>query len=249
METRNPAIQTQGLTKRYGDRIAVNALDLTVYDGEIFALLGMNGAGKTTTIKMLTGLTPPSSGTATVEGHDVVRDAEAAKMLLNVSPQETAVAPKLTVRENLEFVSLLYGATRDEARTRAQEMLDLFSLADRARDRASKLSGGMQRRLSLAMALITNPKLVFLDEPTLGLDVVARRELWRVIENLRGRATVILTTHYLEEAEALSDRIAILVQGELRAIGTADELKALSGCDSIEDAFLTISGESVCTER
>ena len=246
--TNQPAIELNQLTKRYKERTAVDSLTLSIAQGEFFSLLGQNGAGKTTTIRMLSGLTPPTDGAASILGHDVVRDSAAAKALTNVSPQETAVAPKLSVRENIVLIARVYGATRAEAEARADELLRDFSLTDRARERAQKLSGGMQRRLSIAMALVTQPQVLFLDEPTLGLDVRARRELWKHIQALKGKVTVVLTTHYLEEAEALSDRIGVMDKGALKALGTADELKAQTGTDTLEDAFLQLTDDPMEVE-
>lgn len=233
------AIETRKLSKSYGDICAVKELDLEVNEGELFALLGVNGAGKTTTIKILSGLTEPTGGDFSILGRSKMEDI---KPLINVSPQETAVAPNLTVRENLEFICGIYGFDRTESRARAAAMLEEFSMEEVARQKAKTLSGGWQRRLSIAMALISRPKLLFLDEPTLGLDVIARRELWQIIEKLKGRVTVILTTHYLEEAEALSDRLAVMTKGHLAAVGTASELKAKAGCDNFEDAFVALCG-------
>lgn len=222
---------------------AVQNVDLTVEDGEVFGLLGMNGAGKSTVVKMCTGLLDPDSGSIEVLGCDIVSERAKAKRSINVSPQETAVAPMLSVRENLEFIASVYGADKTSARSAANEIMNKLKLADRANDRAAKLSGGLMRRLSVGMALITNPKLVFLDEPTLGLDVVARRELWRLISELKSNMSVVLTTHYLEEAERLCDRIAIMSGGRIVAVGSADELKRVSGEDSFENAFLRLAGE------
>lgn len=236
------AIETKGLTKAYEQKNALNALDLTVKEGELFALLGVNGAGKTTTIKLLSCLMTPTSGTATIFGHDICTDAQSAKALLATSPQETAVAPNLTARENLELMAGIYGASNAEAKKHAEEMVQRFNLTSIKGTKAKKLSGGWQRRLSIAMALISNPKLLFLDEPTLGLDVLARRELWEIIKSLKGKTTIILTTHYLEEAESLSDRIAILSGGRLTALGTADELIEKAGAKNFEDAFIALAG-------
>ena len=213
------AIEIVGLTKTFGSRTAVDALNLSVLRGETFALLGQNGAGKTTTLRMLSGLLPPSGGAARIMGHDVGEESLAAKQLLNVSPQETAVAPKLSVRENLELMARLYGKNRRQGANRVETLLQEFRLTERAKDRAKSLSGGMQRRLSIAMALVSEPQVLFLDEPTLGLDVRARRDLWAQIERLKGRITVILTTHYLEEAEALADRIGIMSRGRMQVVG------------------------------
>lgn len=214
------AIQTKNLTKRYGEKTAVDALDLTVKQGELFALLGVNGAGKTTTVKMLSGLLAPTSGDAEILGYSLVSQTQEVKSRINLSPQETAVAPKLTARENLELIAGIYGSTRKEAKEKAAAMLEEFHMQEVAGQRAGTLSGGWQRRLSIAMALISQPQILFLDEPTLGLDVLARRELWNIIEKLKGRVTVILTTHYMEEAASLADRVAILAHGRLRLCGT-----------------------------
>lgn len=237
------AIETKDLTKRFKARTAVDSLSLTVEQGEIFALLGQNGAGKSTTIRMLSCLTAPTSGDAFVFGHSVVSDEQNVKKMINVSPQETAVAPKLSVRENLELTARLYGMDKKTAREKTEEMLHDFSLLDRASERAKKLSGGMQRKLSLAMALISEPKVLFLDEPTVGLDVRARRELWKLIESLKGSMTILLTTHYLEEAEALADRMVIMNGGKAAALGTAAQIKEAAGTDDFEEAFLRLTEE------
>ena len=234
------AIRTEKLIKRYKNLTAVKGLDLTVHQGELYGLLGVNGAGKSTTIKMLSCLTRPTSGDAQVMGHSVTHEAEKVKAIMNVSPQETAVAAKLSVRENLEFIARIYGCDKKEARLKADKMLDEFSMREIERSRAATLSGGWQRRLSIAMALITEPQILFLDEPTLGLDVLARRELWHFIEGLKGKMTIILTTHYLEEAESLCDRIGVMAHGELCAEGTVEELKAQAGTDDFEEAFIRI---------
>ncbi len=239
------AIEIVGLTKTFGSRTAVDALNLSVLRGETFALLGQNGAGKTTTLRMLSGLLPPSGGAARIMGHDVGEESLAAKQLLNVSPQETAVAPKLSVRENLELMARLYGKNRRQGANRVETLLQEFRLTERAKDRAKSLSGGMQRRLSIAMALVSEPQVLFLDEPTLGLDVRARRDLWAQIERLKGRITVILTTHYLEEAEALADRIGIMSRGRMQVVGTVEEIKRETGAATLEDAFLTLTDEEV----
>lgn len=235
------AIRTENLTKRYKSRTAVDALNLSIGKGEFFSLLGQNGAGKTTTIKMLCCLVAPTSGDALLLGDSIRHDANAVKSKINLSPQETAVAPNLTVQENLEFIARIYGSSKRRAREKSLEYMDLLGIADRARDRAKTLSGGMQRRLSIAMALITEPEILFLDEPTLGLDVRARRDLWKLIASLKSRVNIVLTTHYLEEAEALSDRIAIMHDGRLQAIGTAQELKEKAGQATFEDAFLALT--------
>lgn len=219
------AIETTKLAKSFGERVAVDDLDLVVRQGEVFALLGPNGAGKTTTIKMLCCLTMPSSGAARVMGHDIVTDSHVVKQLIAVSPQETAIAPNLTARENLALIAGLHGVDADDSRARADELLEMTGLAHRGDDKAKRFSGGMQRRLSIAMALVSEPAVVFLDEPTIGLDPQSRRRMWDYIEGLKGRTTVVLTTHYLEEADALADRVAVIDQGGLAALGTPEELK------------------------
>lgn len=239
------AIITEKLTKKYKEKTAVNGLNLTVHQGELYALLGVNGAGKSTTIKMLSCLTQPTSGDAKLMGCSITEETAKVKALMNVSPQETAVAAKLSVRENLEFIARVYGFSKKEAKEKAQKAIEDFNMEEIAKSRASTLSGGWQRRLSIAMALITDPQILFLDEPTLGLDVLARRELWQVIEKLKGKMTIILTTHYLEEAESLSDRVGIMSRGVLCAEGTAEELKAKAGTDNFEEAFITLTQEAV----
>lgn len=242
------AVEAVGLTKEYRSRSAaggtvraVDGLNLSVGAGEFFSLLGVNGAGKTTTVRMLSCLTPPTAGTATVGGCDIRREPEAVRQMSNVSPQSTAVAPNLTVQENLAFMAGLWGADTARARRAAEDIMQRMGLTDRRCAYARTLSGGWQRRLSIAMALITNPRVLFLDEPTLGLDVLARRELWSVISSLRGQVTLILTTHYLEEAAALSDRIGIMADGRLRALGTAAGLCAQAGRETFEDAFVALA--------
>ncbi|MDO4419735.1 MAG: ABC transporter ATP-binding protein [Ruminococcus sp.] len=239
------AIKTQNLTKKYKDKTVVNNLNLTVDKGEMYALLGVNGAGKSTTIKMLSCLIKPTSGDALLMGKSIKDDETDVKQIISVSPQETSVAPNLTVRENLEFIAGIFGFSKAEAKEKASKMIEDFDMADIEKSRAKTLSGGWQRRLSIAMALISEPEIVFLDEPTLGLDVLARRELWKHIEKLKGKITIILTTHYLEEAEALADRIGIMAKGVLKAEGTADELKAKAGTSDFEEAFVRIAGDEV----
>ena len=237
------AIVTKNLTKKYKDKIAVNSINLSINGGEMYALLGVNGAGKSTTIKMLSCLIKPTSGDALLNGNSIVSDSEKVKRIINVSPQETAVAPNLTVRENLELMARIYGFGNEDAVSKAQKMIEDFELSDIAKSKAKTLSGGWQRRLSIAMALISDPEILFLDEPTLGLDVLARRELWNKIGSLKGKITIILTTHYLEEAESLSDRIGIMVKGNLIAEGTAEELKQSVNANTFEDAFVKIAEE------
>lgn len=234
------AIETKKLTKQYRDVTAVDALDLHVQTGELFALLGVNGAGKTTTIKMLSCLTKPTSGNAFLNGHSIVSDSAAVKELIGVSPQETAVAPNLTVRENLELMCGVHGFPKAKKEEKVRELLEQFELSGISGKRAGKLSGGWQRRLSIAMALIGEPQILFLDEPTLGLDVLARSDLWDSIRSLKGKITIILTTHYMEEAEALSDRVGILKDGHLLALDTVEALKQQTGKDRFEEAFVAI---------
>ncbi len=233
-------IEIHDLTKKYKDLTAVDCLNLSIAEGELFSLLGINGAGKSTTIKMLSCLLSPTAGDATLCGSSILDRPQAVKAILGVSPQETAVAPNLTVRENLEMMCGLHGFSKEKTQTKTQELLRSFSLDPIAKKAAGKLSGGWQRRLSIAMALISDPRVLFLDEPTLGLDVIARSELWDLIRGLKGKITTILTTHYMEEAEALSDRIGIMTDGKLIALGTAQELKARTGMDKFEDAFVAI---------
>lgn len=235
------AIQTKNLTKRFEEKIAVDSLNLSIEQGELFTLLGVNGAGKTTMIKMLTCLSIPTTGDATILGNSIVSNPYAVKEQINVSPQETAVAPNLSVKENLELIAQIYGFHKTMVDIKVEEMLHTFSLTEVSKMKAKTLSGGMQRRLSIAMALITDPKILFLDEPTLGLDVIARRELWSAIEKLKGSMTIILTTHYMEEAEALSDRIGTMAKGKLKAVGTVAELMESTNTKSLEDAFVSLA--------
>ena len=238
------AIQTMDLVKRYKDITAVDGLRLEVEQGELFSLLGVNGAGKTTAIKMLSCLTRPTAGDAFVGGHSIIKEAEKVKHIIGVSPQESAVAPNLSVKENLELICGIHGLSREKTAARIKELSGQFALDTVLKRKAGKLSGGWQRRVSIAMALVSQPRILFLDEPTLGLDVIARHELWEGIRALKGRVTIILTTHYMEEAEALSDRIGIMKSGRLLAVGTAEELKEKAGCDDFESAFVSIVKEA-----
>ena len=234
------AIEIRGLTKKYKDTLAVDALTLSVPQGELFSLLGINGAGKTTTIKMLSCLLRPDGGEAQLLGHSVCTAPQNVKSVIGISPQETAVAPNLTVKENLELMCGVQGFSREKTKEKAAALIKEFSLEETQNKRAGKLSGGWQRRVSIAMALIGEPKILFLDEPTLGLDVIARSELWDTIRSLKGKITIVLTTHYMEEAEALSDRIGIMKNGRLIALGTAEELKQQAGKERFEDAFVAL---------
>ena len=233
------SIVTKKLIKKFKEKTAVNGIDLNIKQGELFALLGTNGAGKTTTIKMLSGLILPTSGEILIEGMDMKKDMFKIKEILNVSPQETAIAPNLTVKENLEFMAGVYQIKDKE--TKINELIKQFKLEDVLNKRAKTLSGGWQRKVSIAISLINNPKILFLDEPTLGLDVIARKELWEVINSLKGKITIILTTHYMEEAESLSDRIGIMVNGNIVDIGTAQELINKTKSKNFEDAFVSIA--------
>ncbi len=234
------AIKIDGLTKRYKDVLAVDGLSLSVEQGELFALLGVNGAGKTTTIKMLSCLTAPTSGEAFLMGKSICKDTAAVKSLIAVSPQETAVAPGLSAKENLELICGVHGFSKEKREAKIKELNELLGLESIIDRKAGKLSGGWQRRLSIAMALISEPQILFLDEPTLGLDVIARSDLWDIICALKGKITIILTTHYMEEAETLSDRIAIMKDGKLLICDTAEKIKETAGTDNFEQAFVRI---------
>ena len=233
-------IRTVHLTKKYDDLVAVDSLDLTIGEGEFFSLLGINGAGKTTTIQMLTGVASPSGGQAYVNGFDIIKQVNDVKRCIGVSAQETAIAPNLTVKENLVFIGRIYGFSRQETEQKVNDVSSLLDLQSVLHRKAGLLSGGWKRRVSIAMALLCEPKVLFLDEPTLGLDVLARRALWDFLASLRGRITVFMTTHYLEEAERLSDRVGIMRDGKLLAVGALDELKKSVGAADFESAFVTI---------
>lgn len=234
------AIEIKGLTKRYKDVVAVNDLSLCVAQGELLALLGVNGAGKTTTVKMLTCLTAPTSGDALLLGKSIVKDRAEVKSIIAVSPQETAIAPGLSVKENLALMCGVYGFSKEVSQQKIAQVSEKMGLLSVMTKKAGKLSGGWQRRLSIAMALISDPKILFLDEPTLGLDVIARSDLWDIIRTLKGTVTVVLTTHYMEEAEALSDRIAIMRDGTLLLCETPQKIKEIAQTDNFEQAFVRI---------
>lgn len=237
------AIKTVNLTKKYKNTTAVDKLNLQIKQGELFSLLGVNGAGKTTTIKMLSCLTKPTSGDAFVNGNSIVSKEASVKNIIGVSPQETAVAPNLSVKENLELMCGIHNFSKEKSQVKIRELSEQFDLQSVFTKKACKLSGGWQRRVSIAMALISEPKILFLDEPTLGLDVIVRSELWEIVRSLKGKVTIILTTHYMEEAEALSDRIGIMKNGKLLAIGTACELMDKTSTDKFENAFISIVKE------
>ena len=238
------AIKTIDLVKQYKNITAVDNVTLDIRQGELFSLLGVNGAGKTTVIKMLSCLTKPTNGDAIVGGYSIIKEAEQVKQLIGVSPQETAVAPNLTVKENLELICGIHGFSKEKTHAKIQELSTQFALDSVLTRKAGKLSGGWQRRVSIAMALISEPQILFLDEPTLGLDVIARHELWDNISALKGYVTIILTTHYMEEAEALSDHIGIMKNGRLLAVGTVEELKQKAGVHDFESAFVSIVKEA-----
>ena len=233
------AIETNNLTKKFKEKTAVHGINLQIKEGELFALLGTNGAGKTTTIKMLSTLILPTDGEIKIEGLDIIKDRQKIKEILNVSPQETAIAPNLSVKENLEFMAGVYQILNRQEKI--NELIKMFKLEEVLNQKAKTLSGGWQRKVSIAIALINEPKILFLDEPTLGLDVIARKELWKIIENLKGKITIILTTHYMEEAESLSDRVGIMSKGNLVDVGTSEELIKRTGVTKFEDAFVKIA--------
>lgn len=238
------AIEVKNLTKKYKSKTAVDAVSFSVGEGELFALLGVNGAGKTTTIRMMSCLSVPTSGEAVICGHSCITETDEIKKIIGISPQETSVAENLTVRENLEFISTVCGFDKNKIKSQTDKMIQLFNMGEVENSRAKTLSGGWKRKLSIAMALISEPKVLFLDEPTLGLDVLARRELWSEIENLKGRITIILTTHYMEEAEKLSDRIAIMVDGRISVVGSLEEIEKISGKKGLENSFVEIAERS-----
>lgn len=239
------AIKLEGLTKRYKDVVAVDGLNLAIQKGELFSLLGVNGAGKTTVIKMLSCLTCPTDGDAFLNGKSICNEPAAVKKMIAVSPQETAVAPGLSVYENLALICGVHGFKKEKQIAKIKALSELLGLEAVMKKKAGKLSGGWQRRLSIAMALISEPEILFLDEPTLGLDVLARSDLWDLIRDLKGKVTIVLTTHYMEEAEALSDRIGIMKDGSLLICDTAAEIKRAAGTDQFEQAFIRIVKEGV----
>ena len=234
------AIKTVNLTKKYKDLVAVDSLNLEIKSGELFSLLGVNGAGKTTFIKMLSGLTKQTEGEAFVGKNSISRDILKVKSIIGVSPQETALAPNLTVKENLELFSMIYGLSKDKTRDKIKELTEKFSLGEILNKKTAKLSGGWQRRVSIAISLISEPSVLFLDEPTLGIDVIGRSEIWDIIRQLKGKVTIILTTHYMEEAAALSDRIGIMKDGKLLVTSTAESIIKNTNTDNFEEAFISI---------
>jgi len=219
------AIQTVKLTRLFNSLVAVDGIDLGIKKGELFALLGPNGAGKTTTINMLCCLLKPTSGTATVMGYDIIKQPFRIKEIIGVSPQETTISEHLNAQEHLNLIGRIHNMDAKELKSRSQKLLETMGLAERAKDQVRKYSGGMKRRLNIIMALIHNPAVIFLDEPTLGLDPQARRAIWDYIAQLKGEKTILLTTHYMDEADSLSDRIGIMDEGKIVALGTSRELK------------------------
>ena len=238
------SIEVNNLIKKYKDKIVVDSLNLKIKKGELFSLLGTNGAGKTTTIKMISSLILPTAGEIKINGKDITQAKKEIRRIINVSPQETAIAPNLTVMENLEFMAGVYKI--ENKNEKINELIKLFKLDEILKQKAKTLSGGWQRKLSIALSLINNPEILFLDEPTLGLDVIARKELWKIIENLKKEKTIILTTHYMEEAEKLSDRVGIMEKGSLIQLGTPDELTKKAKTKNFEDAFVKlVTGEDL----
>jgi ABC-2 type transport system ATP-binding protein len=245
---RRAAIEIENLSKRF-DVVAVDGLTLEVMEGELFGLLGPNGAGKTTLLNMLCGLLKPTAGSAKVGGYDIVREAQKVRGLIGVCPQEAALFPYLTGRENLELFGSLYMMPRDLLKSRSQELLSSMGLTEDANRRVSKYSGGMKRRLSLICALVHEPQISFLDEPTVAMDPQSRRAVWNFIRSLTSeRKTVILTTHYMEEAQELCDRVGIIDQGKLIALGSPKELMDRYSAQHLEDVFLQLTGRRIREE-
>lgn len=236
-------IEINNISKKFKNKVAIDGLSFNVKEGELFALLGVNGAGKSTLINILSCLIEPSSGDAKLNNYSILNKSNEIKKIINVSPQETSVAPNLSVKENLLFIAQLYGDCKKQAIAKVETMIASFNLKEVENKKTKFLSGGYARRLSIAMALITDPKIIFLDEPTLGLDVIARRKLWETIKELKGKITIILTTHYMEEAETLADRIGIMANGRLKTIGTANEIISLTNAKNFEDAFVYLASE------
>ncbi len=239
------AIKITNLTKKYKNLTAVNNLNLEIKQGELFSLLGVNGAGKTTIIKILTCLTKPSDGNASVGGYSIITDPEKVKKIISVSPQDTAIAPNLSVKENLELICGIHKFSKEKTNKKAELLSKQFNLDEFLHKKTCKLSGGIKRRVSIAMALISEPEILFLDEPTLGLDVIARHTLWEIINSLKGKTTIIMTTHYLEEAKFLSDRIGIMKDGNLLALGTVEELNETAKTSDFEKTFVSIVKEDI----
>ncbi len=244
-------IRAQGLVKKFGDFTAVDDIAFDVAKGEIFAFLGPNGAGKTTTIKMLTTLLRPTSGSVSLDGLDPVTDQTAARKQFGIVFQDPSVDDELTAYENMDFHGVLYSVPRKLRQERIEELLKLFELWDRRKDQVKLFSGGMRRRLEIARSLLHTPKIIFLDEPTLGLDPQTRNQLWSHVKKLNEaeQVTVFLTTHYMEEAERVAHRIAIIDHGKIIAQGTPDELKLQTSTETLEQAFLALTGNSIREEE
>lgn len=238
------AIKVSNLTKQFKNVLAVNNISFNVKEGEIFGVLGLNGAGKTTTIKMMSGLTRPTSGNIKVFDYDIYKDINKIKSIIGVSPQESAIANNLTVKENIELMASLYFKDKAKIKNNTERVINNLGLESYINRRAKTLSGGYKRRLSIAMALVTNPRILFLDEPTLGLDVINRHELWNVINNLKGKVTIILTSHYMEEISALVDDIAIMKNGKILMINNLGTILKSTNTNSLEEAFIKIVGEN-----
>ena len=234
-------IKTENITKKFGKLTAVDEVNLTINDNECFALLGLNGAGKTTLINIHSTQASPTSGNAKINDFDLISEKDKVRKIINISPQESAVAKNLTVKENLDLIATLYDVENKD--DKIKNIIVEFGLKEKEKVLCKKLSGGQLRRLSIALAIITNPKILFLDEPTLGLDVKARKLLWEIVEKLKSKMTIVLTTHYLEEVEFLADRIAIISCGKIKAVGTADEIKEQTNSSSLEQAFISLSEE------
>jgi ABC-2 type transport system ATP-binding protein len=244
-------IRAQGLVKKFGDLVAVNDVSFDVPKGEIFAFLGPNGAGKTTTIKMLTTLLTPTSGSVSLDGIDPAKDQTAARKQFGIVFQDPSVDDELTAWENMEFHGVLYAVPRKLRHERIEQLLKLFELWDRRRDFVKQFSGGMKRRLEIARSLLHTPKIIFLDEPTIGLDPQTRNQLWTHVQRLNEleQVTVFLTTHYMEEAERVAHRIAIIDHGRIVAQGTSEELKQQTATESLEKAFLALTGSTIREEE
>lgn len=238
------AIKVSNLTKQFKNVLAVNNISFNVKEGEIFGVLGLNGAGKTTTIKMMSGLTRPTSGNIKVFDYDIYKDINKIKSIIGFSPQESAIANNLTVKENIELMASLYFKDKAKIKNNTERVINNLGLESYINRRAKTLSGGYKRRLSIAMALVTNPRILFLDEPTLGLDVINRHELWNVINNLKGKVTIILTSHYMEEISALVDDIAIMKNGKILMINNLETILKSTNTNSLEEAFIKIVGEN-----
>jgi len=244
--TERAEIIIENLTKKFEDLTAVDDLSLTISKGELFGLLGPNGAGKTTTINVLCGLLQPTSGSVTVGGYDVTRNPKKVKALIGVCPQDTAVFPYLTGKENVEFFGNLHLLSREALAQNVISLLEKMGLSEDADRRVQKYSGGMRRRVNLAMALVSNPEIAFLDEPTVAMDPQSRRAVWDFIKGLKKEGkTVILTTHYMEEAEELCDRVGIIDYGNLIALGSPRQLKKDHGAKNLEDVFIGLTGRHI----